>query len=355
MLCTVRWGILGCGDVTERKSGPALQKATSSELVAVMRRNAVLARDYAARHGVPRWYSDPHALISDPGVDAVYIATPPSSHAELAIACARAGKPTYVEKPMAMTGAECDAMLDAFHAAGVPLFVAYYRRALPRFLEIKRGVEAHRIGEPRHVHVRLCKRPSPPPSPAEPTPWRLVPELSGGGRFVDLACHTLDVLDDLLGPICRVSGIAVNQGTALPVEDAVAACFAFASGAIGTGSWCFTAPAPDDEVTIIGTRGEVSFSTFGTDITWTRDGAVDRVEIPNPEHIQQPLIQSIVDELLGRGHCPSTAESGARTTRVIDTILAERRSAHGAGFDSRDCSRDDQRRSSAARRLGTST
>ncbi len=331
MRSVVRWGILGCGDVTEAKSGPALQKARGSQLVAVMRRNGDLARDYAARHGVSRWYDNADALIADPQVDAVYVATPPGSHAELAIRCARAGKPAYVEKPMAISAEECEWMLAAFRASRVPLFVAYYRRALPRYLEIKRGVREGRIGDVRHVQVVLCKRPSAPVQPGSPTPWRWVPELSGGGRFVDLACHTLDLLDDLLGPITRAQGIAANLGTPWPVEDTVAASFAFASGALGSGSWCFTAAEPSDQVTIVGTLGSVSFSTFGTDVAWSRNGAIDRVQIANPEHIQQPLIQTVVDELLGVGACPSTGDSAARTTRVIDAILRDFRAAQSCG------------------------
>ncbi|HQP36635.1 MAG TPA: Gfo/Idh/MocA family oxidoreductase, partial [Polyangiaceae bacterium] len=98
----IRWGMIGCGDVTERKSGPAFQKARESALVAVASRSPERAKDWALRHGVGRWHADAQALIDDPEVDIVYVATPPSSHAELALRCAAAGKPAYVEKPMAL-------------------------------------------------------------------------------------------------------------------------------------------------------------------------------------------------------------------------------------------------------------
>src|SRR5688500_4072884 len=103
----IRWGIIGCGDVTEVKSGPGFQKARGSALVAVMRRDRAKAEDFARRHGVPRAYTDAEALIADPDVDAVYIATPPSSHRALALQVAAARKPCLVEKPMAMTHDEC--------------------------------------------------------------------------------------------------------------------------------------------------------------------------------------------------------------------------------------------------------
>ena len=143
---TIRWGIIGCGNVTEVKSGPGFQKARNSALVAVMRRNAALAQDYAGRHGVPRWYDDGAALIADPEVDAVYVATPPSSHKGYVLACAAAGKPVYVEKPMALDHGECEEMIAACRAANVPLFVAYYRRALPRFLKVKELIDGGAIG-----------------------------------------------------------------------------------------------------------------------------------------------------------------------------------------------------------------
>src|SRR5690625_1222950 len=134
---TVRWGIIGVGHVTEVKSGPGFQQAERSELVAVMRRHGERAADYARRHGVPRWYDDADALIADPEVDAVYIATPPDSHAEYAVRVLEAGKPVYVEKPMARTAAECEQMLSASRRSGLPVFVAYYRRAMPRFVKVK--------------------------------------------------------------------------------------------------------------------------------------------------------------------------------------------------------------------------
>ncbi|MDX5436908.1 MAG: Gfo/Idh/MocA family oxidoreductase, partial [Pontibacter sp.] len=133
----VRWGIIGCGDVTEVKSGPAFQKIENSELVAVMRRDSAKAQDYAARHGVPKWYDSAEALIHDPDVDAVYIATPPDSHAAYTLRVAAAGKSVYVEKPMALNYTQCQEMLAACNQANVPLFIAYYRRSQPLFLKVK--------------------------------------------------------------------------------------------------------------------------------------------------------------------------------------------------------------------------
>lgn len=319
---TVRWGIIGCGNVTEVKSGPGFQRARGSSLVAVMRRNAALAEDYARRHGVPRWYSDADALIRDPDVDAVYIATPPASHKEYALACARAGKPVYVEKPMALNFAACQEMIAACRSAGVPLFVAYYRRALPRFLKVKELIESGAIGEVRFVTVLLQQRAAPEDIDPDNLPWRVLPEISGGGRFVDMGSHTLDFLDLLLGPIRCVHGHAANLGGYYPAEDTVTASFEFASGVLAAGAWNFTSHTNRDVTEIIGSRGKVAFSSFDSEpITLDTDGGTQVLAIENPNHVQQPLIQSVVDALTGRGACPSTGESGARTTWVIDQVL----------------------------------
>ncbi|HMS36507.1 MAG TPA: Gfo/Idh/MocA family oxidoreductase, partial [Arachnia sp.] len=174
----VRWGIIGVGDVTERKSGPAFQLAEGSELVAVMRRTPGLAEDYARRHGVGRWYDDADTLIGDPEVDAVYIATPPSSHQEYAVKVAEAGKAVYVEKPMGRTAAECEAMLAAADRGGVPLYVAYYRRAMPRFGIVRNLIRDGEIGAPRAVIVRGEKVAT--ESRTAGLPWRGGP--AGRGR-----------------------------------------------------------------------------------------------------------------------------------------------------------------------------
>ncbi|MGZ3419158.1 MAG: Gfo/Idh/MocA family protein [Polyangiales bacterium] len=319
---TIRWGIVGCGDVTEKKSGPAFQKAEGSRLVAVMRRNRELARSYAERHDVPRWYDDADALIADAEVDAVYVATPPSSHAELAIRCARAGKPCYVEKPMTATVAEGQAMVEAFARADVPLFVAYYRRALPRFAAVKRALDAGEIGEVRSVSVVLQRTLTPAEREPATWPWRVRPEIGGGGHFVDLACHTLDLLDWLLGPIVEVHGTSARQAKAYPAEDAVVMAHRHESGALGVGRFVFAADARADEVLITGSEGELRFATFADEPVRVRRGERTREErVENPPHIQQPMIQCVVDRLRGGPPAPSTGETALRTTVVMERVL----------------------------------
>jgi 1,5-anhydro-D-fructose reductase (1,5-anhydro-D-mannitol-forming) len=326
----IRWGVIGCGDVTEVKSGPALQRARDSSLVAVMRRNGALAEDYARRHGVPRWYDDAQRLVDDPSVDAVYVATPPSTHLEFALMALRAGKPVYVEKPMALDAAECEAMLRESRARGLPVYVAYYRRALPRFLKVRSLLEAGAIGTPQRVEVRLARTLQAASADPPAMPWRVRPEISGGGLFVDLGSHTLDLLDFLFGPLREVEGEATNRAGAYAAEDTVAMDFAFDNGMRGSGDWCFCADQRADEVVVSGDRGELRFATFDdVPIVVADDGGRHEHRIANPPHIQQPLVETVVAGLLDTGTCPSTGDSAARTTAVIDRVLADYRAGAG--------------------------
>jgi predicted dehydrogenase len=319
---TIRWGILGCGNVCEVKSGPAFRNADGSELVFIMRRDAARAEDYARRHGIARWTTDADELIRDPQVDAVYIATPPGAHLEYALRVAAAGKPAYVEKPMARNHAECRRMIAAFAAAGQPLFVAYYRRRLPRFLTVKELIESGRLGQVTMLAYRYASNRIARLAPGE-TPWRVLAEQSGGGYFLDLGSHALDMFDFLVGPIEQVHGAAANLASSYEVEDVVAMHCRFRSGVLGVAGWNFAADDLEDALEITGTHGRVTLSLFGHDPIVLRTAAgVETFDRPSPPHIQQPLIQSIVDQLHGRGACPSTGESAARTSWVIDQVLS---------------------------------
>jgi predicted dehydrogenase len=330
----IRWGIIGCGNVTEIKSGPGFQKADYSKLVAVMRRDANKAADYARRHQVKKWYSSARDLIYDPEVDAVYIATPPHKHMHYTLLTAAAGKPVYVEKPMARTYEECKKMIHACESAHIPLFTAYYRRSLPRFIKVKEIINQGHLGDIRSVIVVLYQSPRDEDYDHDNLPWRVLPDIAGGGYFVDLAAHTLDILDYFLGPILHATGSAENQAGLYPAEDIVTAHFKFESGIIGTGIWCFTAGTHSDLVEIVGSQATIRFSTFGDQpIELIRTTGHKKWKIDHPAHIQQPHIQSIVNELNQNGYCPSNGKSAARTNQVIDWILADWRKKNNIIFD----------------------
>jgi 1,5-anhydro-D-fructose reductase (1,5-anhydro-D-mannitol-forming) len=316
----VRWGILGCGDVTEVKSGPGFQKADGSQLVAVMRRTGHLAADYAKRHGVPRWYDRAEALVNDPEVDAVYIATTPGAHLETALLVAAAGKPCYMEKPMARNTPECDAMTAAFAKANQKLFVAYYRRAMPRFLKVRDLVNDGAIGRLTGVSYRH----SAPRVTADPAKggWRVAVENSGGGLLLDIGSHVLDFIDFCLGPLEEVQGRAARNAPVGDVENAVALTFRTRADVLGTGMWNFASHVSEDILEFTGTDGRVSVNFFANDpVRLETARGVEQFDLPNPPHVAQPLIQTVVDDLLGRGTCPSTAVSARRTQLVMDQVL----------------------------------
>ena len=319
---TIQWGIIGCGDVTEVKSGPGFQKAERSELVAVMRRDREKAKDYAKRHGVPRFYDDADALINDPEVDAVYIATHPDTHKEYALRVAKAGKPVYVEKPMGLNYAHAQEMVAGCKEAGVPLFCAYYRRALPKFLEIKRILDSGRLGAIRSVEM-LMRQQIQEIDARGGGSWRVRPELSGGGRFPDVASHAFDAIDFLLGPISDAAGVGLNQSKTYNAEDIVWGHFKTERGVAGVGSFIFNTFTDDDWTTIHCSDGSLTYSVLDLNqpITIRTKERVEYIQSESPPpHVAQPLIQSVVDDLLGLGTCPSTGDSALRTDWVLAKI-----------------------------------
>lgn len=313
----VRWGIIGCGDVTEVKSGPGFRLANNSALVAVMRRDGARAADYAKRHGVARWHDKAAALIADPEVDAVYIATPPDAHLACALQVAAAGKPAYVEKPMARHTAECDAMVRAFAAARLPLYVAYYRRRLPRFLLVKELLDQSAIGRVTAVAYAQAE-----PFHRKDAGWRIDATVAGGGHFLDMGSHALDLMDFFFGPLRDVAGAAANLASDYPPEDTVTMSFRTTGGIPGAATWNFAAGVRCDRFRITGTDGQIEFPVFESGPVQIETAAGMRsLAREHPPHVAQPLIQSVVDDLLGRGVCPSTGETALRTTQVMDAVL----------------------------------
>jgi len=321
----IKWGIIGCGNVTEVKSGPAFNKVKNSQLVAVMRRDAALAEDYARRHKVPKFYNEASKLINDREINAVYVATPPGSHAEYALATIKAGKPVYIEKPMALNYEECKLINEAAEKKSIPVFVAYYRRTLPGFLKVRELVDHGAIGNIRFVKIQLFKTLS-EDEKSGILSWRVDPSVAGGGHFFDLASHQLDYLDFLFGPVQKVKSVVLNQGSLYSAEDFVSAEFLFPGNIAGTGTWCFTiSPGCEkDTIEIFGEKGSIKFSTFTFDpIVLTNASGSQEYFNERPEHVQYYLIEQVVRALDGKGHVSSTGLTAARTSKIMDEIVCE--------------------------------
>lgn len=314
----IRWGILGCGDVTEVKSGPALRKAPRSSVVACMRRDEAKAQDYAKRHKIAQAYSDADALINDIDVDAVYIATPPDSHADLTIRALNAGKPVLVEKPIALTVAESDAMIAASCKNDVPLMVAYYRRALPRFEKLREIVQDGKIGEPRCVQVQHFKRSTDRPE----QDWKLDPLVGGGGYFTDMQTHVLDWLDYVFGPATSISGNVRRQSDDYPAEDLVSYTIGFES-VVANGLCAYSTNQTTEKVTIHGSKGSASMSFFKpSPIILSQNGVRTIHDVRDPTHVHQPLIKRAIAHLLDGADNPSPAEAARRTTAIVEKLYS---------------------------------
>lgn len=321
----INWGFIGCGEVTEKKSGPAFNEVEGSQVVAVMSRSENKARSYAERHHIRKWYTDAQELIDDPDVNAIYIATPPSSHATFAIMAMRAGKPVYVEKPLAASYNDCIRINRISEQTGVPCFVAYYRRYLPYFQKVKEIIQNGTIGKVINVQLRF----SVPPRDLDyknekELPWRLQPDIAGGGYFYDLAPHQIDLLQNIFGVITRAHGYPANRAHLYKAEDSVSACFFFENGVTGSGSWCFVGheSAKEDCIEIIGDRGSLSFSVFTYEpiVLITSEGK-QSITVPNPSYVQLPMIKHVIEHLQGIGHCDCTSISATPVNWVLDRVL----------------------------------
>lgn len=322
----INWGFIGCGEVTERKSGPAFNLIEGSRVVAVMSRSKEKAASYAQRHNIERWYTDAQSLINDPEVNAIYIATPPSSHATYSIMSMKAGKPVYVEKPLAATYADCQRVMRISGETGIPCFVAYYRRNLPYFQKVAELVASNAIGKVINVQIRFSVPPRDLDYNSTNLPWRVQRDIAGGGYFYDLAPHQLDLLQQLFGPIVYVNGYHANRGGLYQTEDTVSAAFAFQDGMPGSGSWCFVGheSARTDQIELIGEKGRLCFSvfTYNPVVLQTSNGQQEFI-IPNPQHVQLPLIQEVVHHLQGKTTCTCDSISATSVNWVMDRILGK--------------------------------
>lgn len=318
---TYNWGIIGCGNVTELKSGPAYQKTDGFNLLAVMRRDATKVEDYAKRHSIPKFYTDADALINDDEIDAVYIATPPDSHEYYALKVAEANKPCCIEKPMAPSYKACLNINQAFEAKNLPLFVAYYRRSLPRFIKIKSWIDDNRIGEIRHVAWNFSK-PANPTDLSKTYNWRTDSAVAPGGYFDDLASHGLDLFTFFLDDISKANGISTNQQELYSAMDAVTGNWLHKSGVTGTGSWNFGTEKREDLVQIYGSKGKIEFSIFDeAPITITSKGKTESLTIEHPENIQLYHVLNIKKHLLHQSSHPSSGVTAVHTAWVMDQIL----------------------------------
>lgn len=322
----IRWGIIGCGDVTEVKSGPAFNKVPNSRLVAVMRRDAAKAEDYARRHQVPKWYTDAQELIDDPEVNAIYIATPPLQHEEFTLKAIAAGKPVYVEKPMSLNASSAKIMEETAAEHDVKLVVAHYRRRQPLFLKVKELLETKTIGETRFIQLQMFRSVENDLIAKADQNWRMDPKISGGGLFHDLAPHQLDLMLYYFGKVKSANGFSLKQNHESRVDDLVTGKILFESGVVFNGMWCFTVGPQhqSDLCEIYGANGKISFPMFGNRISVFSSSGEKTYSFDALKHVQEPMIDTVVRYFRGETENPCSAAEAVSTMELLDNFTAKR-------------------------------
>jgi predicted dehydrogenase len=315
----IKWGIIGCGDVAEVKSGPAFQQVENSNLVSVMRRNTEKSKSFAVRHHVPHWTTNANDILNNKDINAVYIATPPSTHLEYALQAIHAGKHVYLEKPMTLNVEQAKQICAAVEKSTSKLTVAHYRRKLPAFLRVKALLDKRKIGEVTHVDIQILQPKKTNLVADTEENWRINPQISGGGYFYDLAPHQIDLMIHYFGPIKTVRGLSSTSHINSLVEDVVNGIMAFENGIQFRGLWNFTSAELNqkDQCIIYGTEGNIEFSFFGSEVILTTTKGIETFSFHNPKHVQEPIIKATVDYFLDKGENPCPAEDGLLVMELL--------------------------------------
>ena len=318
----IRWGFLGCGKVVRTKSGDAFRNVPNSTIEVIRRRDLDAAKESAEYFGALYWCDRIEELLASE-IDAVYIATPPGLHYEQAMACLNAGKAVYLEKPFARNYTEAKQLTGAFEEAGVPLYIGHYRRALPRFLKIREMLKSNIIGDVTDIDFYLNRIFS---QKEADNSWLYNPVLSGGGKYYDIAPHTVDIIQFLFGNITEVQGSARNLGVGCPLENVVEMTFVTEKGVNGKARFCCVADEKSDRMHVTGTKGTMEFSVHGkTDvIVKDENGTIlEQFDLPDPKAVEESMVQSVVEDLLGISKCESKAKDVLVTYKIIDEVLNE--------------------------------
>jgi predicted dehydrogenase len=318
----VRWGLIGAGDIVRKRVAEALRGCTGCELAAVSRARADLVEPFAREVGARRWYPHWRELTADPGVDAVYVATPVHLHAEQTVAAAEAGKHVLCEKPMAMDLAECDRMITACRASGVALGVAYYRRFYPMVARVKQMIDSGAIGTP--VFVQMMAFEPFNPQPGDPRSWLIDRSQAGGGPMADFGCHRIEVLSHLLGPVRRVTSVVSTIALKRDVEDTAAALLQFERGATAMLAVTHAAADRQDTLDLFGTRGSIRIPSLNGGQMIVKVDDVERAEShPPAPNLHLPLVEDFVESVRS-GRAPAVdGHVGRAVAAIQDAIYAD--------------------------------
>jgi predicted dehydrogenase len=313
------WGLLGAGDIVQKRVAAALGNTPGSRLLAVARARAELAEAFAASVGAERSYARWQDLLADKYVDGVYVATPVHLHAEQTMAAAAAGKHVLCEKPMAMNTAECDRMIAACRANGVTLGVAYYRHFYPVIARIKQTLASEDIGRPVLVQINVFECFN--PAPDDPRHWLVRAAESGGGPMFDFGCHRLEVLLNLFGAVRRVAGTTANVVFDREVEDTATACLQFENGPVATLAVTHAAMEPRDTLDVFGTAGSIHVANLNAGDLRILTSGGERLERHAPAaNLHAPLVEDFVAAVASGREPAVTGQVGRAVASLEDAI-----------------------------------
>jgi len=322
-MSVVRWGIIGAGDIVRKRVAAAIRNTENSDLVSISRANSDLAQAAAAEVGAKKWFSDWREQITDPEIDAVYIATPVFLHAEQTIAAAEAGKHVLCEKPMALNVNECDSMIAACRSNNVKLAVAYYRHFYPVIDRAKEIIAAGEIGQVSLAQINAFEHID--MQSGDPRHWFVEKEKSGGGPMMDFGCHRLEVLVDLFGEVDRVASMVSGSIYEREIEDTAVATLHFASGVTATVSVTHATNVPKDTLQIFGTRGGIEIPVLNSGRLVVTARTEKREEyLPPAENIHQPLVEDFVASVLCNSEPAVDGQAGSYVSQLLEKIYAEK-------------------------------
>ena len=320
---SVKWGLIGCGDIANKRVAPALRELSNCELLAVSRKRFELAQEFADKFGAKKCYKTWQELLGDDEIDAVYIATPVNLHCDQTIAAANAGKHVLCEKPMALAPGQCDRMIEACDGNSVKLGIAYYRHFYPIIERIKQILCSVQIGQPVMVQINAFEYFDPPADSARI--WFLKKSESGGGPMFDFGCHRIELLVNLFGKIKSVNGFADNIFFDREVEDTCTAHIVFESGARAVLNVSHAVFESQDSLDIFGTEGSVHVPKLNcgelTIITKEKQSTEQHLRV---ENVHEPLIEDFTKAILENKEPIITGETGKEVAVIEQQIYADR-------------------------------
>lgn len=313
-----RWGLVGYGDLAEKRVAAALQQ--SGELVAVWGRKIERTQDFADRHNIAQVCKS-FAELAASDLDGIYICAPPNSHAEYAVAAAEADKHVMVEKPMASNVAECQRILHVADEHHVKLGVAYYRRAFPKMIRIRRLIQEGVLGEP--VWVNIASHSWFAPASDDPKHWRVEKAASGGaGALADIGVHRLDLLDDWLPGAVVKSALFTNLVNRYEVEDGSSLLLQLPNGAPVHAFFSWNSKTWIDRMEIVGSEGKIIAEPLdGPHLTVIRGREREDLTIPAPDNAHLPCIEDFV-AACREGRAPlCDGAAGLRTNQILEDAI----------------------------------